>query len=66
MDPAIEYYKKLLTNMYYSRDMPTNLSSDQNLQSKLYYQDGWYASLVWSSDCNYVLNSTTGAFLKPT
>lgn len=66
IDPAMEYYKKVLTNMYYSGDMPTNLSSDQNLQSKLYYQDGWYASLVWSSDCNYVLNSTTGAFTKPT
>lgn len=65
-NPAMDYYKKILTNMYYSGDMPTNLSSNQKLQDELFYQDGWYASLVWSSDCNYILNSTTGAFTKPT
>lgn len=37
-----------------------------NLKSSLYYQSGYHASLVWNSDCNYVLNSTTGAFTKPT
>ncbi len=63
---AMEYYKKQLTKMYYSGDMPTNLSSDQELETKLYYQEGQYATLIWSSDCNYVLNSTTGAFTKPT
>lgn len=65
-NPAMDYYKKILTNMYYSGDMPAGLSSSQELQERIYYQDGWYATLVWSSDCNYVLNSTTGAFTKPT
>lgn len=63
---AMEFYKKQLTKMYYSGDMPTNLSSDQKLETKLYYQDGQYATIIWSSNCNYVLNSTTGAFTKPT
>lgn len=65
-DLAMEYYRKTLSNMYYSGDMPTNLSSDQNLEKTLYYQQGQYANIVWSSDCNYILNSTTGAFTKPT
>ena len=65
-DPAMDYYKKVLTEMYYSGDLPTNLSSDLNLKDKLNYQNGWYATLRWSSDCNYVVNSTTGAFTKPT
>lgn len=63
---AVEYYKRVLTDQYYSGDMPTNLSSDLNLWSTLYYQDGYYANFIWSSDCNYILNSTTGAFTKPT
>ncbi len=63
---AVEYYKRMLTERYYSGDMPTNLSSDLSLWSNLYYQDGYYANFIWSSDCNYVLNSTTGEFTKPT
>ena len=63
---AIAYYKRMLTDQYYSGDLPTNLSSDLNLWSRLYYQGGQYANLIWSSDCNYVVNSTTGAFTKPT
>ena len=63
---AIEYYKRMLTDQYYSGDMPTNLSSDLSLWSTLYYQNGYYANFIWSSDCNYVLNSTTGDFTKPT
>ena len=65
-DPAMEYYKKVLTNMYYSGDMPTNLNNSLSLQSTLSYQEGRYASLVWSSSSNYILNSTTGVFTKPT
>ena len=65
-DPAMDYYKKILTNMYYSGDLPTNMNSSLDLQDKVYYQEGNYASLVWSSDSNYILNSTTGAFTKPT
>lgn len=65
-NPAMDYYKKILTDMYYSGDLSSNLSSDLSLKEKLNYQDGWYAILRWSSDCNYVLNSTTGAFTKPT
>ena len=63
---AIKYYKRILTEQYYSGDMPTNLSSDLNLWSTMYYQDGYYANFIWNSDCNYVLNSTTGKFTKPT
>ncbi len=65
-DPAMAYYKKTLTQMYYSGDLPTNLSSNLNLVTALNYQNGWKASIAWSSDCNYVLNSTTGEFTKPT
>ena len=65
-DPAMDYYKRVLNNIYYSGDLPTNMSSNLTLQDKLYYQDGQYATLVWSSDSNYILNSTTGAFNKPT
>lgn len=63
---ALEYYKQQLTDMYFSGDLPTNLSSTLNLRSELYYQSGYHAALIWSSDCNYVLNSTTGYFTKPT
>ena len=63
---AVEYYKRILTDQYYSGDLPTNLSSDLSLWTTLYYQDGYYANLIWSSDCSYVLNSTTGYFTKPT
>lgn len=63
---AMEYYKRLLTDQYYSGDLPTNLSSDLNLWSTMNYQSGYYANLIWNSDCNYVLNSTTGEFTKPT
>lgn len=63
---AVEYYKRMLTDQYYSGDMPTNLSSDLSLWSTLYYQNGYYANFIWSSDCSYVLNSTTGKFTKPT
>ena len=63
---AIEYYKRMLTDQYYSGDMAENLSSDLNLWSTLYYQEGYYANFIWNSDSNYVLNSTTGAFTKPT
>ena len=66
INAAMEYYKQYLTNMYYSGDLPTNMSSDQNLVSTIEYQNGWRATLIWSSDCNYVLNSTTGLFTKPT
>lgn len=63
---AVEYYKRMLTEQYYSGDMSTNLSSDLSLWSTLYYQNGYYANFIWNSDCNYVLNSTTGKFTKPT
>lgn len=65
-NPAMDYYKRILTNIYYSGDMPTNLSSNLALQDRLNYEDGWYATLTYSCDCNYVLNSTTGVFTKPT
>ncbi len=63
---ALEYYKSYLTNKYYSGDLPTNLSSKLDLINTVNYQKGYYASLVYSSDCNYVLNQTTGEFTKPT
>ena len=62
-NPAMDYYKRQLTNQYHSGDL---LSSDIDLWSSIEYQDGWRASLIWSSDCNYVLNGTTGHFMKPT
>ncbi len=65
-NPAMDYYKRQLTSLLYSGDLPTNLNSDLGLISTMNYQDGWYASFLYSSDCNYVLNSTTGAFTKPT
>lgn len=65
-NPAMDYYKKQLTTMLYSGDMPSNLSSNLGLSSTMNYQNGWHATLLYSSDCNYVLNSTTGAFTKPT
>lgn len=65
-NPAMDYYKRILTNIYYSGDLPTNLSSSLPMHERLDYEDGWYAKLTWSSDCNYVLNSTTGLFTKPT
>ncbi len=63
---ALEYYKSYLTDKFYSGDLPTNMSSDLNLVDTIAYQKGYYASLVYSSDCNYVLNQTTGVFTKPT
>lgn len=63
---AVAYYKRQLTEQYYSGDMATNLSSDLNLWSTLSYQDGYYANFIWNSDSNYILNSTTGKFTKPT
>lgn len=65
-NPAMDYYKKQLTTLLYSGDMPTNLSSDLGLVSTMNYQNGWHAAFLYSSDCNYVVNSTTGAFTKPT
>lgn len=65
-NPAMVYYKRQLTNKYYSGDLPTNLNSDLELWSSIEYQDGWRASIIWSSDCNYIMNSTTGFFTKPT
>jgi len=63
---AIAYYKTMLTDMYHSGDLATNLSSDLKLKEELYYQKGYHAALVWNSTNNYVLNSTTGTFTKPT
>ena len=63
---AMQYYKGLLTDMYYSGDLPSNISSSLNLKESLYYQNGYHAMLTWSSSSNYVLNSTTGVFTKPT
>ena len=63
---AMRYYKSLLTDMYYSGDLPSNMSSSINLKDTLYYQQGYHAMLTWSSSSNYVLNSTTGVFTKPT
>lgn len=65
-NPAMDYYKKQLATQLYSGDMPTNLSSDLNLLSSMNYQNGWHATFLYSSDSNYVVNSTTGAFTKPT
>lgn len=63
---AVEYYKRQLRDQYYSGDLATGLSSDLNLWTTLPYQDGYYANFIWSSDSNYILNSTTGKFTKPT
>ena len=63
---AVEYYKRMLTDQYYSGDLPTNMCSDQTLWTTLNYQNGYYANFIWSSDSNYILNSTTGKFTKPT
>lgn len=63
---AIEYYKKYLINKYYSGDLPTNMCRDQDLVDTINYQSGYYASLVYSSSSNYILNQTTGQFTKPT
>ena len=63
---AVQYYKRQLTEQYYGGDMATNLSSDLNLWSTLSYQNGYYANFIWNSDSNYILNSTTGKFTKPT
>ena len=66
IDPAMDYYKKALTNKYYSGDLSTNMSSEQELWDRLEYQEGRHANFIWSSSSNYILNSTTGAFTKPT
>lgn len=63
---AMQYYKDLLTTMYYSGDLKTGLSSDQSLTNSLTYQDDYTAKVVWSSSNNAVLNATTGKFSKPT
>ena len=63
---ALEYYKSYLTDKYYSGDLATNMSKNLDLVDTVNYQKGYYASLVYSSDCNYILNQTTGEFTKPT
>ena len=63
---AVAYYKRLLTEQYYSGDLATGLTSDLSLWTTLNYQNGYYANFIWSSDSNYILNSTTGKFTKPT
>ncbi len=64
-NPAMDYYKRQLSTLY-GGDLLTNLSSDLGLVSSMNYQNGWHASFIYSSDCSYVLNGTTGAFIKPT
>ncbi len=66
IDPAMEYYKRMLTEQVYSGDLPTGLAGDLELWKTLNYQNGQYANFIWSSDSTYILNSTTGAFNKPT
>lgn len=66
IDPAMEYYKRMLTEQVYSGNLPTGLSGDLELWKTLNYQNGQYANFIWSSDSNYILNSTTGAFNMPT
>ena len=66
IDEAMLYYKRLLTERYYSGDLITGLSGSLDLWQTLNYQNGQYAAFIWSSDSNYVLNSTTGKFTKPT
>lgn len=63
---AMAYYKQYLTDKHYSGDLPSGLSGKQELTTNVNYQKGYHASVVWSSDCNYVLNATTGDFTKPT
>lgn len=65
-DKAMDYYKERLTKEYYNGDIATNLCSDLHLKDRIDYQNGCYATIIWSSDSNYVLNSTTGVFTKPT
>ncbi len=65
-NPAMDFYKRQLSTLLYGGDLPTNLSSDLGLPSSMNYQNGWHASFLYSSDCSYVLNATTGAFTKPT
>ncbi|MBQ6677507.1 MAG: InlB B-repeat-containing protein [Clostridia bacterium] len=66
LSSAMQYYKDLLTTMYYSGDLSTGLSSDQTLTNSLVYQDDYTARVTWSSSNNAVLNATTGKFTKPT
>lgn len=63
---AVAYYKRLLTEQYFSGDLAIGLSGDLDLWKTLNYQNGYYATFIWNSDSNYILNSTTGKFTKPT
>ena len=63
---AMQYYKDLLTTMYYSGDIQSGLSSDLPLTNSLVYQDDYTARVAWSSSNNAVLNALTGEFSKPT
>lgn len=63
---AVAYYKRLLTEQYFSGDLATGLTGDLELWKTMNYQNGYYANFIWSSDSNYILNSTTGKFIKPT
>ncbi len=62
---AIAHYKQKLTEAYYSGDLPTGLAGNLNLVTSMDYQKGYYAHITWQSSYNYVLNSTTGNFTKP-
>lgn len=66
IDPAMEYYKRMLTEQVYSGNLPTGLSGNLELWKTLNYQNGQYANFIWNSDSNYILNSTTGEFNMPT
>lgn len=61
----MQYYKQRLTEAVYSGDLPTGLSGNLTLPTRLNYQNGCYAEVVWASSNNDVLNSTTGKFTKP-
>lgn len=63
---AIAYYRSRIGEIVYSGDLATNLNGNLDLPLRLDYQSGRYAAIAWASSNNYVLNSTTGEYTKPT
>ena len=63
---AMTYYKRILTNNYYSGDLQTGLSGNLSLASDITYQGTKTAKVYWSSSNNATLSASNGTFSRPT
>jgi uncharacterized repeat protein (TIGR02543 family) len=61
--PIITWYKERLRNIYYTEN---TLSQDRIYEKSMSYQDGYHATIDWTSSNSATFEVTTGVFHKPT